>query len=89
MSKFAIVISVLAVATFAHAEDPAKPEQCVEQKITVEKLKQDIYKMQQQLMQLQFPQVQQAEKAAQAEEERLKGLLPKAEIEPVKKEEKK
>jgi len=68
-----------ALATFAHADDK-KPEvpQCLEEKIQIEQLKQVNASLQAQMMQMQFPQVQESGQKAKTEMERLKNLLPKS-----------
>lgn len=77
----ALIVTILTL-TAAYADDKPKPEQCVEEKIQIQQIRQEVFRLQQQVMQAQFPQVQAAEKQAKEEEERLKALLPKVGPEP-------
>lgn len=77
----------MSISTVSFAADAAKapPETCVAEKIEVQKLRQENATLLKQLMQVQFRDAEQGQKAAKAEEERLQSLLPK----PVEKGEKK
>ena len=81
MKLFVASLLTLTLTTCAYAIDLPKGEghgeQCVEEKIVVEKLKQENAKLVQQLMQAQYGASEQALTAAQAEEKRLHDLLPK------------
>lgn len=84
----ALLVSVLSLFTTAvYAED--KPTQCIEQKILIEQLKQEVFFIRGQYYQClpsQVPQIEQARKTSEAEEQRLKDALnPKPEKEGGKK----
>lgn len=70
-----LLLPVLLLPAPCFAADPAPA--CLEDKIAVQKLTQQNAQLMQQIMQLQFPTIQQAGEAAKKEEERLNALLPK------------
>ena len=78
----ALLLSFLSLfATTVYAED--KAPQCLEERIVIEQLKQEVYELRGQVWQMlpgQIPHLEQARKASEAEQERLKRLLkPKPE----------
>lgn len=87
MKLFVIIVMTLCSLSPSDAAEITKtpPESCVPEKIEVQKLKQENAALLKQLMQVQFSNAEQGQKAAKAEEERLQSLLPK----PAEKEQKK
>lgn len=82
MKLFVIVTCTLLLSTSAvsFAADTTKappPETCIVEKIEVQKLRQENAALLKQLMQVQFSNAEQGQKAAKAEEKRLQSLLSK------------